>query len=157
MDNGLSYFIPHHGRAKISLRVPESHRLNVCPAACGRRVGLRALKNGEAGRQSFLYITEADVISGDYENMIGDAVAELLEVLSPVPRAFLIYVNCIDDFLGTDEETLLTGCAGAFRRSALPCAISTPSPPRRGWLRAPGCRTGSTPCWTAPTRRAPSI
>ena len=54
MDNGLSYFIPHHGRAKISLRVPESHRLNVCPAACGRRVGLRALKNGEAGRQSFL-------------------------------------------------------------------------------------------------------
>lgn len=107
MDNGLSYFIPHHGRAKISLRVPESHRLNVCPAACGRRVGLRALKNGEAGRQSFLYITEADVISGDYENMIGDAVAELLEVLSPVPRAFLIYVNCIDDFLGTDEEALL--------------------------------------------------
>ena len=23
MDNGLSYFIPHHGRAKISLRVPD--------------------------------------------------------------------------------------------------------------------------------------
>ena len=41
MDNGLSYFIPHHGRAKISLRVPESHRLNVCPAACGRRDSLR--------------------------------------------------------------------------------------------------------------------
>lgn len=114
MDSALSYFIPHHGRAKISLRVPESHRLNVCPAACGRRVGLRALKNGEADRQSFLYITEADVISGDYEAVIGDAVAELLEVLSPVPRAFLIYVNCIDDFLGTDENALLELLYGRF-------------------------------------------
>lgn len=50
MDNALSYFIPHHGRPKISLSVPESFRLNVCPAACGRRTGIRALGNGEADR-----------------------------------------------------------------------------------------------------------
>lgn len=116
MEHKLAYFIPHHGRPKITLRVPESHRLHICPAACGRRVGLRALKNGEAEHQSFLYITEADVISGDYESMIGDAVAELLEVLSPAPRAFFLSVNCIDDFLGTDETALLNSLRRRFPR-----------------------------------------
>lgn len=106
MDNTLAYFIPHHGRPKISLGIPESYRLNVCPAACGRRIGIRGLKNGEAEWQSFFYITEADVISGDYENILGDAVEELLKILWPAPRVFMIYVNCIDDFLGTDEEEL---------------------------------------------------
>ena len=121
MDNALAYFIPHHGRPKISLGVPESFRLNVCPAACGRRTGIRALGNGTADRQAFLYITEADVISGDYEGAIGDAVEELLELISPAPRAFLIYVNCIDDFLGTDEEALLDRLRRRF--PALPFAI----------------------------------
>lgn len=135
MDNALSYYIPHHGRPKISLLVPESFRLNVCPAACGRRVGIRALNNGEADRQAFLTVTEADVISGGYESAIGDAVAQLLGLLSPVPRAFLIYVNCIDDFLGTDEEALLDGLHGRFPglRFAVchidPVAAQDPVPP----------------------------
>ena len=135
MDNALSYYIPHHGRPKISLLVPESFRLNVCPAACGRRVGIRALNNGEADRQAFLTVTEADVISGGYESAIGDAVAQLLGLLSPAPRAFLIYVNCIDDFLGTDEEALLDGLHGRFPglRFAVchidPVAAQDPVPP----------------------------
>lgn len=106
MDNVLAYFIPRHGRPKISLGIPESYRLNVCPAACGRRIGIRGLKNGEAEWQSFFYITEAEVMSEDYENILGDAVEELLKVLWPAPRAFVIYVNCMDDFLGKDEEEL---------------------------------------------------
>ena len=60
MEHKLAYFIPHHGRPKITLRVPESHRLHICPAACGRRVGLRALKNGEAEHQSFLFAGRYD-------------------------------------------------------------------------------------------------
>ncbi|NMA69465.1 MAG: nitrogen fixation protein NifE [Desulfitobacterium sp.] len=115
MGKGLSFFIPHHGRPKISLRVPESHSLHVCPAACGRRIGLRSLNNGEADYSSFLYITEADVISGDYENMVADTIEELMEVLTPPPKAFLIHVNCIDDFLGTDEEALLVELRDRFK------------------------------------------
>ena len=107
MDNSLAFFIPHHGRPKISLRVPESHSLHVCPLACGRRRGLRALKNGEADGQSFLYISRTDIASGDYEGLMVNAVGELLEVLSPAPRAFMIYLSCVDDFLGTDEKALL--------------------------------------------------
>lgn len=106
MSEGLSYFIPHHGRPKISLRIPESHSLHVCPAACGRRSGIRAVRNGTKEHVSFLYITEADVSGGTYEKAVTDAVETLLELLSPPPRAFQIYVNCIDDFLGTDEAAL---------------------------------------------------
>ncbi|MBU5434623.1 nitrogenase component 1 [Pseudoflavonifractor sp. MSJ-37] len=135
MSEGLSYFIPHHGRPKISLRIPESHSLHVCPAACGRRSGIRAIRNGTKEHVSFLYITEADVSSGGYEDMVGDAVADLLELLSPRPRAFQIYVNCIDDFLGTDEDALVAGLEARFPDTAFavfhidPVAMDGPIPP----------------------------
>ena len=114
MAGNLEYFIPQHGRAKISLRVPESHSLYICPPACGRRVGLRSIKNGEFERISFLYLKEADVVTGKYLKRIPQAVAELLDVLDPTPQAFLVYVNCIDDFLGTDERALLRSLQRAF-------------------------------------------
>lgn len=103
----LSYQIPDAGRPKRVVRIPESHALYLCPNACGRRQGIRALCNGIADHVSFLRFDEADVVSGDYERQVGDAVEELLDVLRPRPRVVLLYVNCIDDFLGTDEESLL--------------------------------------------------
>ena len=106
MAEGLSYFIPHHGRPKVSLRVPESHSLHICPPACGRRSGIRAIRNGSKGETSFLCLTEADVSGGGYEELVEKAVAQLLAVLNPAPRAFQLYVNCIDHFLGTDEAAL---------------------------------------------------
>jgi nitrogenase molybdenum-iron protein alpha/beta subunit len=63
---------------------------------------------------SFLYITEADLVTGHYEALIGDAVETLLRVIRPAPRVFVIYFNCIDDFLGTDERALLDGLSGSF-------------------------------------------
>lgn len=110
----LSYHIPKHGTEKITLRIPESHSLHICPPACGRRNGIRAVKNGEKEHISFLYITQTDLISGRYEALIGDAVEELLRVLKPKPKAFQLYVNCIDDFLGTDEAALISEMEGRF-------------------------------------------
>lgn len=107
LEKKLTYFIPASGKPKTSLRIPESHSLYVCPSACGRRHAIRAIKNGEKKYCSFLYITEADVISGDYENIVANAVEELMDVLTYPPKIILVYVNCIDDFLGTDEKALL--------------------------------------------------
>ncbi len=45
--NTLSYFIPDPGRNKVSIRVPESHSLHVCPSACSRRNAIHALENGD--------------------------------------------------------------------------------------------------------------
>lgn len=103
----LSYHIPKHRKEKVTLRIPESHSLHICPPACGRRNGIRSVKNGEKEHISFLYITQTDLISGRYEALIGNAVEELLRVLKPSPKAFQLYVNCIDDFLGTDEAALI--------------------------------------------------
>ena len=41
----LAHHIPEQ-RAKSTLRIPESHDLYLCPNACGRRQGIRALRNG---------------------------------------------------------------------------------------------------------------
>lgn len=111
---GLSYQIPDAGRRKRILRIPESHTLHLCPNACGRRQGIRALRNGEADRVSFLCFSQADVASGDYEAQVAEAVGQLLDTLLPVPRVVSLYLNCIDDFLGTDEDGLLRGLSAAF-------------------------------------------
>ena len=112
--NTLSYFIPDPGRRKANIRVPESHSLHVCPSACSRRNAIHALERGDKENVSFLYITETDVVSGHYEEIIGDAVQQLLGILKQKPKIFLLYVNCIDDFLGTDENALLMALRKRF-------------------------------------------
>ena len=108
LENKLTYFIPQEERRKTILRIPESHSLHICPSSCGRRNAIRAYKNGEKEFISFLYISETDAGTGNYEQNIDKAISELMSVLTPQPKAFLLYFNCIDDFLGTDENALLT-------------------------------------------------
>lgn len=110
----LSYQIPDAGHRKTILRIPESHSLYVCPPACGRRQGIRALRNGLAEHVSFLQVSQADVIAGDYEGRIVDAVGELLGTVRPRPRVVQLYVNCIDDFLGADEGVLVARLRESF-------------------------------------------
>jgi|GEM_PF-2508861 Nitrogenase molybdenum-iron protein, alpha and beta chains len=110
----LAYLSPMRDRAKTVFRVPQSHSLHIAPSACNRRNVLSAFRNEDKENISCLNITEEDVVSGHYENIIGDAVDDLLEVLTPRPRIFLLYFKCIDDFLGTDEESLLNGLRQRF-------------------------------------------
>ena len=114
MSAHLSYSIPDRPRKKRILRIPESHSLYVCPQSCSRRQAIRAFRNGEADRMSFLQINQADLVSGDYEGQVADAVARLLDALPEPPRVMQLYVNCIDDFLGTDGEVLLEGLREQF-------------------------------------------
>ena len=103
----LSYQIPDNGRKKTLLRIPESHTLYLCPRSCGRRQGIRALKKGEADHASFLTFSQADIALGDYIGMVHDAVDEVLDAIEPTPRVIALYVNCIDDFIGTDGTALV--------------------------------------------------
>jgi hypothetical protein len=114
MPTHLSYSIPDRPRKKRILRIPESHSLYVCPQSCCRRQAIRAFRNGEADRMAFLQISQADLVSGDYEGQVADAVARLLDALPAQPRVMQLYVNCIDDFLGTDGEVLLEGLQEQF-------------------------------------------
>ena len=113
----LAYFSPARPmreRPKANFRVPQSHSLHIAPSACNRRSVIWAIWRGNEENVSCLNITEADVVSGAYEDIVGDAVADLLDMLQPQPRIFLLYLKCIDDFLGTDEEALLAGLRARF-------------------------------------------
>ena len=91
---------------RIGALVPESHQLFVAPFACGRHGALGGEVNGIKDRISYLYIDESDIVSGNYEHLIPDAVEELFETLEKRPKVLLIFVTCLDDLLGTDHEQL---------------------------------------------------
>lgn len=122
----LAYYAPERERQHVMPRVPQSHSLHICPSACSRRNVITAMKYGDKQNISCLHITEADVISGNYENIIGDAIADLLEILTPPPRIFLLYFKCIDDFLGTDESALLQGLRARFAHIEFACCHIDP-------------------------------
>jgi nitrogenase molybdenum-iron protein alpha/beta subunit len=86
--------------------VPECRQLFVCPFACGRHGAIGAYTHGYKDRLSYLYIDEGDIVSGSYERLIEEAVAELFEITGE-PRAMMIVVSCLDDLLGTDHAALL--------------------------------------------------
>lgn len=105
----LHYVSPAHGgwgMVRIAALIPESHQLFVSPFACGRHGALGGILNGVKERISYLYIDEADIVSGHYENLIPDAVEELFAALPKKPKVLSIFVSCLDDLLGTDHVAL---------------------------------------------------
>ncbi|MEY8355780.1 nitrogenase component 1 [Lachnospiraceae bacterium 54-53] len=105
----LHYVSPGHGGwgvIRIAALIPESYQLFVSPFACGRHGALGGAVNGIKDRISYVYIDESDIVSGNYENLIPDAVDELLEFLDHRPKVLLIFVSCLDDLLGTDHVDL---------------------------------------------------
>ncbi len=105
----LHYVSPAHGGwglVRIAALIPESHQLFVAPFACGRHGALGGELNGIKNRISYLYIDESDIVSGGYEDLIPDAVGELIDNLEKKPKVILIFVTCLDDLLGTDHVQL---------------------------------------------------
>lgn len=108
-EKSLLYTSPAHGgwgMVRIGMMVPESLQLFVSPMACGRHGALGASVHGYRDRLAYHFLTEKDIISGDYEQQLFSSVAEFLERSSWKPRAFLIFVTCIDDLMGTDLDML---------------------------------------------------
>ncbi|MEA4925690.1 MAG: nitrogenase component 1 [Syntrophomonadaceae bacterium] len=106
----LRYCSPSHGGwgvVRTGMLVPESYQLFVCPFACGRHGAIGAIAQGFKHRLSYLYIDEADIVSGGYEQLIGEAVDELLKALDFKPKVLMIFVSCLDDLLGTDHNAFL--------------------------------------------------
>lgn len=105
----LHYVSPAHGGwgvVRIAALVPESYQLFVAPFACGRHGALGGILNGIKDRISYLFIDESDIVSGGYEDLIPEAVEELLASLEKRPKVLMIFVSCLDDLLGTDHVSL---------------------------------------------------
>lgn len=108
-EESLQYYNPSVSKVaeNAKILIPESHELHVGPSACARRLSIGAYRRHAEDRITNLYITEEDIVSGSYEDIIPDAVEDLLELLEKRPRVIMLYVTCIDDLLGTDHEVLL--------------------------------------------------
>ena len=111
---GLSYYLPEVPRNHTVMHIPDSHTLYVGPLSCQRRHDIHARQYGDRSDVSFLFITQADVISGRYEDSMVEAIEQLEELLEPRPRIFFLCTFCIDDFLGTDEDALLKRLQASF-------------------------------------------
>ncbi len=108
-EDSLHYTSPGHGDwgvVRIGMLVPESVQLFVCPSACGRHGAIGAMMQGFKDRLFYLYLSQSDIIEG-YDDLIPDAVEEVLEVAKPYPKVFFIFVSCLDDLIGTDHNALL--------------------------------------------------
>ena len=106
----LHYSSPAHGGwgvVRTAMLVPESYQLFVCPFACGRHGAIGAAYQGLKHRLSYLYLQEADIVSGGYEDLIVEAVDELLQALTDKPKVLFVFVSCLDDLLGTDHGAIL--------------------------------------------------
>jgi hypothetical protein len=134
----LDYVSPAHGGwgvVRIAALVPESHQFFVCPSACGRHGALGGAVNGIKDRISYLFITEADIVSGDFEKMIIENVGLLFEALGKKPKVLFIFTACLDDLLGTDHEPILARLSAMypevqFRHCTMnPISLDTPYPP----------------------------
>lgn len=111
-ENSLHYASPAHGGwgvLKIAQLIPESYFIFVSPSACGRHGALGARMEGRKNRVSYLFLTEQSIVSGDYEQMLLDALEKLFRFLDrrgKRPKVMGVFVSCIDDLLGTDHEAL---------------------------------------------------
>lgn len=105
----LHYVSAAHGGwgiVRIAALVPESYLLFVCPFACGRHTALGSIDNGIKDQVSYLFITEGDIISGGFEQLIIDNVGDLFEALPKRPKVLFIFTSCLDDLLGTDHDAI---------------------------------------------------
>lgn len=111
---GLTYYLPEPEKLHTVLHIPGSHTLYVGPLSCMRRHAIHETKFGNRRDASFLFITETDVVSGRYEELMVESIGNLIELLEPSPHIFFIAVFCIDDLLGTDEDALLQTLRGIY-------------------------------------------
>lgn len=93
-EDTLHYSSPGHGDwgvVRIGMLAPESVQLFVCPSACGRHGAIGAMRQGLKDRLHYLYVSQSDIVNG-YDDLIPEAVAEVIAVSEKRPKVFLLAV-----------------------------------------------------------------
>ena len=131
--DGLQYSPPARGTWNIvhtNMLVPESHQIYICALGCLRGVVLTAAEMGTMNRFSSIVVEEHHLYDGTMEDMIVQAVGEILNGLQPyVPKACFVYPSCVHHFMGCDMDDV-------YRR-----------------LRETYTQTKFVACWMDPIRR----
>lgn len=94
------------GVKRAGLLLPESVMLLVAPGCCGRNSAIVGSRAGYDGRMFYLQMDETDLVTGRHLKQIPQAVCEIVETVSPRPKAVLVCFTCVDALLGTDLEAI---------------------------------------------------
>lgn len=89
------------GAFNMLMMVPDNHVLFIGPVGCARH-GFEQILMTYHRQISFITLTDQEVIYGDFEGIIEDAIGELLERVQPRPKAITIYAGCQMEFLVVD-------------------------------------------------------
>ena len=106
-DDALHFMPPHGGGwgiVRTALELPGAVVLMAAPPVCARNTGLRELYLEYKDRFFFLDISDDNFTNGLYENIILQAVDEVMEYLNTRPEVFMFCQTCIDDVIGSDYE-----------------------------------------------------
>ena len=90
--------------------IPESHALFVMPPGCSRILRLSSIEEGISHQFTMFNLEPSDVINGNVESIVIDAVAWTLQRLTEDgrrPKIFCVFVSCVDSFIGTDREYVM--------------------------------------------------
>ncbi len=117
--------------------VPQVHALYFGPAECGRHL---FASFGDDAHASFLVVSDAQMAAGKSEDLVLDAVGELLE-RDPATRAFILCTGCQTAFIAIDGDDL---ARRVQQRHGVGCVylsvnrMAAENTPGRGRVNVPG-------------------
>lgn len=110
----LRYICPGNGgwgMVRIAMMIPESYELFISPAPVGVMAHwVRCSTGSRTGCPTILWMKK-DIIEG-YDAAVMDAAGKLLaclETRGKKPRVLILFVTCIDDLIGTDNDAVAWG------------------------------------------------
>lgn len=91
--------------------IPESHAVFVMPPGCSRIIRLSAIEEGISDRFTMFNLEQTDIIGGDVESILTDGTRLTIDRLTAEgrrPRIVPVFVSCVDSFIGTDHDHVMT-------------------------------------------------
>jgi len=98
---------PGGGVVRMLMLVPQCHLLFIGPVACARHDVLSSMYVYR-DRVSYLCLEELDIITGNWQDLLVQAVGQIMDTVVLRPEAMLLYSGCQDSLIGTDYASLLT-------------------------------------------------
>lgn len=93
------------GALNLLMMLPENHVLFIGSGGCARHsFELGLLKYHQ--RVSFLTLTDTELVYGDFEGIIDEAIGEILRRAKPKPKAITLHSGCQMRFLAVDFNAI---------------------------------------------------
>ncbi len=91
--------------------LPESHCVFIMPPGCSRILRLSSIEEGVSQNFTMFHLEQSDIINGSIESILIEGSIHTINRLSELgrrPKIFAVFVSCVDSFIGTDHDYVMT-------------------------------------------------